>query len=83
MTRLAWEVNQLPEGKDWYFCVWRQGPDDERFQFLLSAEPGERDFTDYLLRPGQTAHYYVQIQMEDGRESRPSNIVTIKAPAKR
>lgn len=81
-TRLAWEVNQLPEGKDWYFCVWRQGPDDERFQFLLSAEPGERDFTDYLLRPGQTAHYYVQIQMEDGRESRPSNIVTIKAPAK-
>ena len=82
MTRLAWEVNQLPEGKDWYFCVWRQGPDDERFQFLLSAEPGERDFTDYLLRPGQTAHYYVQIQMEDGRESRPSNIVTIKAPAK-
>ena len=82
-TRLAWEVNQLPEGKDWYFCVWRQGPDDERFQFLLSAEPGERDFTDYLLRPGQTAHYYVQIQMEDGRESRPSNIVTIKAPAKR
>ena len=83
MTRLAWEVNQLPEGKDWYFCVWRQGPDDERFQFLLSAEPGERDFTDYLLRPGQTAHYYVQIQMEDGRESRPSNIVNIKAPAKR
>ena len=82
MTRLAWEVNQLPEGKDWYFCVWRQGPDDERFQFLLSADPDERDFTDYLLRPGQTAHYYVQIQMEDGRESRPSNIVTIKAPAK-
>jgi hypothetical protein len=83
MTRLAWEVNQLPEGKDWYFCVWRQGPDDERFQFLLSAEPGERDFTDYLLRPGQTAHYYVQIQMEDGRESKPSNIVTIKAPEKK
>ena len=82
-TRLAWEVNQLPEGKDWYFCVWRQGPDDERFQFLLSAEPGERDFTDYLLRPGQTAHYYVQIQMEDGRESKPSNIVTIKAPEKK
>ncbi len=82
-TRLAWEVNQLPEGKDWYFCVWRQGPDDERFQFLLSAEPGECDFTDYLLRPGQTAHYYVQIQMEDGRESRPSNIVTIKAPEKK
>lgn len=83
MTRLAWEVKQLPEGKDWYFCVWRQGPGDDRFQFLLSAEPDERDFTDYLLRPGQTAHYYVQIQMEDGRESKPSNIVTVKAPEKK
>jgi len=82
MTRLGWEVDQLPDGKDWYFCVWRQGPDDDRFQFLLSAEADERDFTDYLLRPGQTAHYYVQIQMEDGRASKPSNIVTIKAPEK-
>lgn len=81
-TRLAWETSQLPEGRNWYFCVWRQGPDDDRFQFLLSADPDERDFTDYLLRPGQTAHYYVQIQMEDGRESKPSNVVTIKAPVK-
>ena len=81
-TRLVWEADNVPEGKDWYFCVWRQGPDDDRFKFLLSAEPSERDFTDYLLQPGETAHYYVQIQMEDGRESEPSNIVTIKAPAK-
>lgn len=78
-TRLAWEADKVPEGNDWYFCIWRQAPDEDRFKFLISAEPGERDFTDYLLRPGQTAHYYVQIQMEDGRESEPSNIVTIKA----
>ena len=82
LTRLVWEPKSLPEGKDWYFCIWRQGPDDDRFKFLLSADADERDFTDYLLRPGETAHYYVQIQMEDGRESEPSNIVTIKAPAK-
>lgn len=82
-TQLAWEIEKTPEGSDWYFCVWRQGPDDDRFQFLLSAEPHERDFTDYLLRPGQKARYYVQIQMEDGRESKPSNIVTIKAPEKK
>lgn len=82
MTRLAWEASKLPEGKDWYFCIWRQGPDDDRFKFLLSAEPSERDFTDFLLNAGETAHYYIQIQMEDGRESEPSNIVTIKAPVK-
>ena len=82
LTRLVWEPKSLPEGKDWFFCVWRQGPDDDRFKFLLSADADERDFTDYLLRPGETAHYYVQIQMEDGRESEPSNIVTVKAPAK-
>ncbi len=81
-TRLAWELGDTPKGDDWYFCIWRQGEDDDRFKFLISAEPGERDFTDYLLKPGQTAHYYIQIQMEDGRESQPSNIVTIKAPAK-
>ena len=82
-TRLAWEVDNAPEGDEWYFCIWRQGPEDDRFKFLLSAEPTERDFSDFLLQPGQTAHYYIQIQMEDGRESEPSNIVTIKAPEKR
>ena len=79
-TRLAWETGQLPAGDQWYFCIWRQGPGDDRFKFLMSARPDERDFTDYLLEDGQTAHYYLQIQMEDGRESEPSNIVTIKAP---
>lgn len=83
MTKLAWDVTTPPAGKDWFFCVWRQGPGDDRFKFLMSAEPDERDFTDYLLRPGQEAQYYIQIQMEDGRESEPSNIVTIKAPAKK
>jgi hypothetical protein len=83
VTRLAWEASNLPEGKDWYFCVWRQGPDDDRFKFLMSAEAGDRDFTDYLLNAGETAHYFIQIQMEDGRESEPSNIVTIKAPEKK
>lgn len=81
-TRLAWE---LPEGKppydgDWYFCIYRQGPNDKRPKFLLSAEPGDRSFSDFLLRPGQQADYYILIQYADGRQSRPSNIITVKAP---
>ena len=79
-TRLVWEIDNVPPGDDWYFCIWRKGEDDDRFKFLLSAEAKERDFTDFILDEGQTAQYFIQIQMEDGRESEPSNIVTIKAP---
>lgn len=82
MTRLAWESTKLPAGKDWFFCIWRKGPEDDRFKFLLSADPDEREFTDYLLNAGETAEYYIQIQMEDGRESEPSNVVSINAPKK-
>ena len=83
-TRLAWE---LPNGKppydgDWYFCIYRQGPDDKSPQFLLSAEPGDRSFSDYLLRPGQQARYYIMIQYADGRQSQPSEVITVKAPQK-
>lgn len=80
MTKLAWELDKAPEGSDWYFCIWRKGPKDDRFKFLISADPDENSFTDYLLSEGETAEYYIQIQMEDGRESEQSNIVTIKAP---
>lgn len=81
VTRLAWELEQVPEGKDWYFCIWRKGPEDERFMFLLSAEPDDRMFTDSLLDEGETAEYFIQIQMEDGRESEPSNVVSVKRKA--
>ncbi len=82
-TKLAWDVDNAPKGNDWYFCIWRKVPDDERFTFLLSADSDERMFTDRLLRAGETAQYFIQVQMEDGRESEPSNVVTVKAPAKK
>ena len=83
MTKLVWEADNLPKGNDWYFCVWRMGPDDDRFKFLMSVASDEREFTDYLLRSGESAQYFIQVQMNDGRESEPSNIVTIKAPEKK
>lgn len=82
LTKLAWEVTSAPEGKDWFFCIWRKGPGEDHFKFFISADPDERDYSDRLLLPGQEAQYYIQIQMEDGRESEPSNVVTIKAPVK-
>lgn len=83
MTKLAWEIDKTPEGKDWYFCIWRKGTDDDHFRFFMSADPDERVFTDLLLKQGGEAQYYIQIQMEDGRESKPSNVVTIKASQKK
>lgn len=77
-TRLAWEMNGLPPyAGEWYFCIYRQAPDDDRPQFLISAQPDERAFSDYLLQPGETARYYIIIQYADGRESSPSNIVEV------
>ena len=82
-TRLAWEMSANPPYTgEWYFCIYRKGPDDVEPQFLLSAEPEDRAFNDFLLQPGQTAEYYILIQYADGRASEPSNTATVKAPKK-
>jgi hypothetical protein len=44
----------------------------------MSVKPDERSHSDWLLRPGEQATYYVKIKYKDGRESRPSNTVTVK-----
>lgn len=80
-TRLAWEMNdKLPYEGDWYFCVYRKGQKDDRHKFLMSVKSTDRSFSDYLLRPGQSAEYYIQIQFEDGRSTKPSNIIKVTAP---
>lgn len=82
-TRLAWETeSNLPYKGDWYFCIYRKGADDKRAKFLMSAEPGERSFNDFLLQPGEEAEYYIFIQYKDGRKCTPSNSVVVKAPKK-
>lgn len=88
-TRIAWDVDEAAieplagEGFNWYFCVYRQGPDDDMPQFLISVDPKERSSEDYLLRAGQEALYYVVVQLDAGRESTPSNVVKVKAPEKK
>lgn len=82
-TKIAWDcTTPLPYKGEWYFCIWRKGPKDDRFKFLISSAPNEMLSTDRLLRPGEEAEYYVMIQYADGRESLPSNIITVKAPKK-
>lgn len=81
-TRLVWEVDdKLPYKGQWYFTIYQKLPTEDRFKFLISADPKYRDHTNYLLQPGEQAEYYVQIQYKDGRKSSPSNTVTVAAPA--
>lgn len=78
-TRLVWEIDGVPPyAGTWYYCVYRQGEKDSRPKFLMSVKPDERSHSDWLLRPGEQATYYVKIKYKDGRESRPSNTVTVK-----
>ena len=80
-THIAWEMEAAPPySGEWYFCIYRQGPDDDLPQFLMSAQPEERTFDDSLLQPGEQAQYYIMIQYADGRASEPSNTITVKAP---
>jgi hypothetical protein len=82
-TRLAWEMPTAPPySGEWYFCIYRKGPDDAQPQFLMSAQPDERSFDDRLLNPGAPAQYYIMIQYADGRASEPSNTITVSAPKK-
>ena len=79
--RLVWEMPHQPPYKGrWYFCIFRQGPDDDAPRFLISAAKEDRAFSDHLLEPGQQASYFIRVKYADGRQSEDSNTVTVKRP---
>ena len=81
-TRLVWEMPQQPPYKGrWYFCIFRQGPDDKAPTFLISAAKDDRIFSDRLLDPGQQASYFIRVKYADGRQSEDSNTVTVERKA--
>ena len=77
-ARLAWETGKMPFEGDYYYCIYRKGPADKKFKFMVSKPKTELTYTDRLLKKGEQAEYYVMIQWRDGRQSTPSNIVTVK-----
>ena len=82
-TRLAWTLSDMKEQQDYYFCVYRLGEDDDIYQNVTTTAQDVTEYDDLLLRPGQKAEFYVKLRTKDGRESRPSNIVTVTAPEKK
>ena len=79
-TRLVWSPGKLPIDAPYYYCIYRKGPGDEKFRFVVSVPSDQPEYTDQLLRQGQSAEYYVMIQWRDGRQSTASKVVKISRP---
>ena len=80
-TKLAWDVSNLASSDDYYFSIYRKGPGEELFNFVTTTKKGTTTYSDVLLRPGQTAEYYVILYFSDGRRTKPSNTVSVTAPS--
>ena len=80
-TTIVWEVDNIPDYGPYYFSIYRKGPQDDDFKFLISTNHDDRSFQDVLLRPGEEAQYKIHVQYKDGRRSYFSNIATVNAPA--
>ncbi len=78
-SRLAWEVSDVSE-KDYYFSVYRLAPGDDLFRAVTTTTKDDTSYSDVLLKPGEEAQFYIKLMTRDGRESRPSEVVTIRRP---
>lgn len=82
-TVLTWEVNDgKPLVGDWYFSLYRKGPDDEYSKFYISLPADKRERHSSMLIPGQSESYYIKVVYDDGRKSYPSQSVTVTATKK-
>lgn len=82
-TKLVWSVTGMKEQLDHYFCVYRLGEGEDTYQNVTTTTQDVTEYEDLLLKPGQKAEFYVKLRTKDGRESRPSNVITVSAPAKK
>ncbi len=80
-VKIVWETNKnLPYKGEWYYCVYRKGPNDKKHKFLMSVNSDALMFQDNLLSAGESAEYFVRIRYKDGRATTDSNIVVVTAP---
>lgn len=78
---LGWNTGEgvLPEG-DWYWAIFRRGPEESHFNYYTSAKKEDRTYIDHTLQPGEQAEYYLRLQFSDSRRSPDSNTVVVTAP---
>lgn len=77
-TRMVWSAGKLPFEAPYYWCIYRKGAGDEKFQFVVSQPAEETEYSDKMLEKDQQAEYYVMIQWRDGRQSTMSNVIKVK-----
>lgn len=77
-TRLVWQPGKLPFDAPYYWCIYRKGQGDDKFQFVISQPAKETEYVDKMLQEGEQAEYYVMIQWRDGRQSTISNVIKVK-----
>jgi len=79
---LEWSTNEnrLPDG-DWYWAIFRRGPGEENYRYIMNAPKDEYTYTDHSLQAGEAADYYIRLQFEDGRRSGDSESVHVVATA--
>ncbi len=84
-SKIAWSVDtsslDIFNGDEFYFCIWRQGPRDDGFNYITDVRSAERQFVDRLLRPGESAQYRISVRFTDGRMGPTSNTITVTAPS--
>ena len=79
-VRLAWDTGEIPalvKDVPYYYCVFRKAPGEDSFHYVENIAKEEREYTDHILGKGEEAQYYVVIRFKDGRQSTPSNTVTV------
>ena len=84
-TRLVWTPSALKadDSPAYYYCIYRKGPGEDLFHNVTTTGQTVTEYEDVLLRPGEQAQFYVKLRTKDGRESQPSNIITVTAPEKK
>ena len=89
ITGISWldnwrlgDQSKLPEG-EWHYCIFRKGPDEEKFRYYMSVDQNDRGYQESTLHEGETAEYYVEIRSANGHYSPASNTVIVTATARK
>lgn len=82
-TRIVWSLTGMKEQLDYYYCIYRLGEGEDTYQNVTTTTQDVTEYEDLLLKPGQKAEFYVKLRTKDGRESQPSNVITVSAPEKK
>lgn len=82
-TKLVWSLTGMKEKLEYYYCIYRLGEGEETYQNVTTTTQDVTEYEDLLLKPGQKAEFYVKLRTKDGRESQPSNVITVSAPEKK